>query len=682
MFHTIRKLIRYDTLSGRLRFWNIFLILLVSIVTIVPAAIIDYHHIQMNAHRQLEHTMVLQRAFIQSWLDERSSTIRNVANLISSRTLDLERMKTNLLSFQENQHEFTNLVFVNEQGKTQIDTHSKPGVDVSDLPYFQAAQAGREYITGAFIGKDSGSPIMIFSAPILDKENHFLGLIYGTVNISSIDKLFTQFQTGHTGETYLLNEKGLMLTESRFSKQLIKMGKVKQTTRLQFRVDSQIYQEALEDKQSDERATTSYVNYLGEYVYGQYSWMNNHKLLLVGEIQQSEVLAPYYTKLFEMISSVLLILLFGGFVLFTFTERLKKMLFNLQLGVQHLQEGRSSRSLPPVEWKHTPIEIKELFQAFDQMASTIQHKFSLIKESEARYRQLVELSPKAIIVHVDDRIILANQMAAAVLKVASPDELLYKSFLEFIHPEQVEQAKEIISELCVTKHQQLKPFVCKLVRGDQQVIDVEVAVSYITFGKRRAFIMMLNDVTEHIEEELRLHEENQLLQQLSQQDSLVGIANRRMFEMRFEDLWNQAWEAKWPLSLIMLDIDFFKEYNDTYGHQMGDLCLKKVGQRLEVVVRQAGGFLARYGGEEFVIILPYTDRETAFHHALNLRIAIVELGITHKAAQPNQIVTISLGVSTMIPTPDLQRTELLHQADKALYAAKKKGRNRVILYNS
>lgn len=661
-----------------MRFWNIFLILLVGILTIVPYSVLEYRHNEVQAHKELEQSITLQKAFVEEWLDERSSDIRHLANLVSTRRLELATMKSNLHSFQRDQGDFNAVIFVNEKGITQIDTSQEPGINVSDRRFFQAARLGKEYVSDAVVGKDGQEPIMIFSAPILDENNRFRGLIYGSVDISTIDRLLTRFRTGRTGETYILKNNGLMITESRFTNQLIAQGKVKKTTQLQYKVNTQIYQEAL----VNERSRSYYDNYLGKSVYGEYRWINHRRWVLIGEIQQAEVFAPYYLKLTEMIVSVLVVLLFGGCVLFNIIEKIKKMLYSLQQGVGEIQTRSTKSSLVPGDFRNAPVEIKSLYQAFYQMATTIENKISLLEESEARYRQLVELSPEAIMVLVDDQILLANHMAACVLHVNSAADLVGMKMYEFIHPDRVEEAKQRITQFYVNKHQQIKPMYLKVFRGDQQAIEIEVALSYITFEGRPAAILVFHDVTKRIEHEMRLYQENLKLQKLSQTDSLVGISNRRMFDRYLEQSWKKAQQEGQYLSLVMLDIDYFKEYNDTYGHQMGDQCLKMVAKTLDEHIRQSGGFIARYGGEEFAIILPEMAREAAFQLALNLRKEIEELRIPHMAAKPHQIVTISLGVAAMSPTAENQSLELLQQADKALYIAKNKGRNRVILQNS
>lgn len=165
------------------------------------------------------------------------------------------------------------------------------------------------------------------------------------------------------------------------------------------------------------------------------------------------------------------------------------------------------------------------------------------------------------------------------------------------------------------------------------------------------------------------------LRKQSNVDGLTQIANRRFFDETFHREWLRSRRLKSPMSLIMCDIDYFKLYNDTYGHQSGDRCLKKVAQVLQNVVKRSTDLAARYGGEEFVIILPETASEGATVVAEQVREAVESLRIEHSSSDIAEYVTISLGVATRTPTQVSAESKLIESADKALYASKENGRN-------
>ena len=188
---------------------------------------------------------------------------------------------------------------------------------------------------------------------------------------------------------------------------------------------------------------------------------------------------------------------------------------------------------------------------------------------------------------------------------------------------------------------------------------------------------------ERIESELRQAKERaeQLaleLEKLSSLDGLTAIANRRRFDHTLEREWNRAARGHQHLSLVMCDIDFFKQYNDQYGHQAGDACLRQLASLLESCLRRGGDLAARYGGEEFAILLPDTGLGNATLLAEAIRERLQVLGLPHEASSAAPVLTASFGVATKIPNPGASPSELVSAADKALYQAKAGGRNRVV----
>lgn len=173
-----------------------------------------------------------------------------------------------------------------------------------------------------------------------------------------------------------------------------------------------------------------------------------------------------------------------------------------------------------------------------------------------------------------------------------------------------------------------------------------------------------------------LEQRNAELRLLSSQDGLTGISNRRCFDMTLSDEWGRAQRHRRPISLIMIDVDHFKLFNDTYGHQKGDSCLQAVASTIDATVSRNGDLVARYGGEEFVIILPETEMNGAMTVAEQIRTAIVNLQMEHSSSLTAEHVTVSLGCASITPTHDLDSDTLVKHADAALYQAKEKGRNR------
>jgi diguanylate cyclase (GGDEF)-like protein len=167
---------------------------------------------------------------------------------------------------------------------------------------------------------------------------------------------------------------------------------------------------------------------------------------------------------------------------------------------------------------------------------------------------------------------------------------------------------------------------------------------------------------------------NRELQRMAAVDGLTGVANRRHFEARYQDEWRRAKRDGYPLSLILIDIDHFKQYNDTYGHIAGDECLKKVAGVLAETITRAGDMVARYGGEEFAVLLPNTDSVGTAVVAEALRAAVSGMEVEH-AGSDCKILTISIGAATVWPSQEADSKELMAVTDRALYQAKAAGRN-------
>ena len=192
------------------------------------------------------------------------------------------------------------------------------------------------------------------------------------------------------------------------------------------------------------------------------------------------------------------------------------------------------------------------------------------------------------------------------------------------------------------------------------------------------FAMTFRDISEYKQMELDLKEVNEKLQRQANIDSLTQIANRRRFDEYLSQEWYRCARELESLSLILCDVDYFKFYNDAYGHQAGDRCLYEVAQGMRSIVKRPADVVFRYGGEEFAVILPFTKGEGALKVAEAIREAILQLQIPHDLSQVSHHVTLSLGVSSIIPNLDSNFESLIEAADRALYEAKALGRDRVI----
>ena len=161
-------------------------------------------------------------------------------------------------------------------------------------------------------------------------------------------------------------------------------------------------------------------------------------------------------------------------------------------------------------------------------------------------------------------------------------------------------------------------------------------------------------------------------------DGLTQIANRRRFDEFLQHTWRMTMREGREMSVILCDVDYFKNYNDTYGHQAGDVCLQQVAMAIQQTVQRSGDLVARYGGEEFVIVLSNTDAEGAANLAERVKRTIAALKIPHSTSDVSSYVTISMGVCSMVPTLTVLPESLVSCADKSLYLAKHYGRNCIV----
>lgn len=206
--------------------------------------------------------------------------------------------------------------------------------------------------------------------------------------------------------------------------------------------------------------------------------------------------------------------------------------------------------------------------------------------------------------------------------------------------------------------------------GRQCYLAIDAGPIFDEDGTLIAIVETLRDITQQKEAQMAL-------QRLATKDGLTGIANRRCFDEALAAEWHRAQRDQTSLALLMIDVDHFKRYNDTYGHQKGDECLRSVARALEEKIFRPADMVARYGGEEFVILMPNTDLNGARLVAERVVQHVHGLAIVHENSDIDGLVSISAGVAANVPTPNLAADRLLASADSALYAAKHAGRNRV-----
>ncbi len=216
-------------------------------------------------------------------------------------------------------------------------------------------------------------------------------------------------------------------------------------------------------------------------------------------------------------------------------------------------------------------------------------------------------------------------------------------------------------------------FITAMNQQEDEAIGLELgAVDYITKPFNPTIVRL------RIRNQIKLKRQRDILTRLSNLDGLTGIPNRRCIDETLEREWRRGIRSCKPISLLMIDIDYFKAYNDSCGHLAGDDCLRAVAQALDDSMGRAADFVGRYGGEEFLAILPETNEEGALFVANDMQNEVAKLAIQHPATPLGKQITLSIGIATAIPYRENEFTSLLQEADKMLYQAKQEGRNRIV----
>ncbi len=278
------------------------------------------------------------------------------------------------------------------------------------------------------------------------------------------------------------------------------------------------------------------------------------------------------------------------------------------------------------------------------------------------------------------RILDANMAAAQALGYER-DELLALSPKDMYDPAFLALERDTENS-CLLKGEQ-RMFEWSLVRKDGSFILVEISGRMLRLSGQLVCLAVARDISLRKESEKALLEANQKLERLSVSDGLTGIYNRRGMDLYYRMFWDRALDSGAPLAVLLMDIDYFKAYNDTYGHLAGDHCLKRIALTLEAQAAAAGGIACRYGGEEFAVVLPEADSLKALDIAGGIRDAVNGLALLHAGSSVSSCVTLSIGIAIHSPQEvGSIREELLQRADQALYMAKHGGRNRAALWES
>ncbi len=306
-----------------------------------------------------------------------------------------------------------------------------------------------------------------------------------------------------------------------------------------------------------------------------------------------------------------------------------------------------------------------------------------IVESENWYRMLIELSPEVIFVERQWEVTFMNDKINDFLKADRNKMITGKSIISFVHPQDRKRVFEYMGVSMSNEAENIKQHVqnfshglddIRFIRFDNSIVKGRISMECIEYEGETVLLGIIHDVTIQKDLEAKLLEVNKKLMSLSLTDQLTGIANRRHHDEKIQTEWIRALVEEAEISMLMIDIDYFKSYNDVYGHQGGDYCLEMVARTILSSVRETD-FVARYGGEEFSVILPKTSEDEALQLAYTICKNIERLQIPNHASK-YKVVTVSIGIATTVPDKAQDYKKIVKQADMALYKAKNSGRNK------
>jgi diguanylate cyclase (GGDEF)-like protein/PAS domain S-box-containing protein len=272
--------------------------------------------------------------------------------------------------------------------------------------------------------------------------------------------------------------------------------------------------------------------------------------------------------------------------------------------------------------------------------------------------------------------------AAEILTGWTPEELLTQSSTDLVHPEDMAAVVAARDELGSKTEGSIVE--CRIRKVNGEYIWVEASLRVVRdpeTGMPSGLLNMIRDITERKQAEQKLQEAFRAVETMAVMDALTGLSNRRRFDQCLATEWRRALRDRKPLSMLLIDADLFKSYNDSYGHLCGDSCLKQIAEAALAVVTRPGDLVARFGGEEFAVILPNTGNQGAMLVANDICATMRSRNLSHNCS-PFGMVTISVGCATMVPKLGQHAEDLIQMADEALYKVKRGGRNHVCNANT
>lgn len=613
----------------------------------------------------------------------------------------------------------------NAQERRTLRVGISPNYDPRRRPWYQAAvQAGKATWSEiyAFIGEANSGLTITAVKPFRDRRGQFAGVTAVDLYLNDISEFLKRSSITKSGEIFILEPNGLLVASS--SQQptyaIAADGTLKRLSALTSPdplVRTTVQQ--LTDRFGGVNQIQS-TQQLDVQVNGQrrfvqvMPWRDQLGLnwIIVTVVPESEFMGQIHVN--TLVTLVLCGVALGVAVIIGIAtaQWVISPILRLNTAAKAISLGRLHQ---PIEIQRSD-EVGELAKSFDDMAEQLQASFAALQRSEAKFRRLTENVPGAIyryyvradgsdgfiylspqfrdLFEIDPDLVLADP--TLLWHVIPADDLkmmqhTIQQSRQSLQPWSMEYRITTASGMLKWVHAFSAPELQANgdVIWDGVVVNItdrkqveQLLADYSHTLERQVqerTLALKQEIVERKKAEIALRRVNLELEHLVTLDGLTQVANRRQFDAYLTQEWNRAVREQSDLSLILCDVDYFKYYNDYYGHQKGDECLYQIAQAMSLLVKRPTDLVARYGGEEFGIILPCTDAAGAYVVAETIRQGIYNLKLPHAQSAVNCYVTLSLGVATIVPTVTLSLDALITAADTALYRAKHQGRDCTVI---
>jgi diguanylate cyclase (GGDEF)-like protein/PAS domain S-box-containing protein len=555
-----------------------------------------------------------------------------------------------------------------------------PVIDYSDREYFvRVMQDKKTAISDVLISKSAGWPGVVIAEPIMGEDRSIRGLLVVNIGLSSIIRVIDVALVEQHSYVYVVNKAGQVIIHS---------------DPLQAKPDALVCDGPAEKALTGE---TGWLEYQcdGQKILAGYSYLPNPGWGLVAEQSLVSALAEVYAVQKANVLIIVLAVVLAIVTSLSIARTIAGRIGEISRASLQVSAGDFNTRLT-VERSD---EIGKLAENFNRMTEQLAQRTADLCVSEEKFRSLVEnihsgvyqaeIEENGCFTQVNPAMVQMFGYPVMVLLLKVPLRELYCDVAEHRYfLDQLQQKGFIRNHECQMRRFNGEAFWCN--RSAVKRTDKSSSAQWVDG--------VIEDITERKQAEAVLHQAkealerlvaertreltalNEELHQLSISDGLTGLGNRRSLDEMLEREWKRAAREQAVMAMLMIDLDFFKLFNDTYGHWAGDECLKAVAAEIRKVIQRPTDFAGRYGGEEFSVVLPTTDAAGAQKIGERIRRAVESLVIPHQCSLLGGVVTVSVGVAAKVPARDESVQMLVEAADQALYQAKAAGRNRVVLF--